>query len=147
MIYRKQNKINNCGQTCVSIITGAHPQYVEQGLTKEDPRVAKYVRYGKDTHAYGKVGYRKGAKHTEEAKKKISEVQIGRKTSKETREKMSKSHKKVPVICLTNGKEYESMMAAAKDLGLNSGNIYGALKGRAKTVRGYIFKYKEVNNA
>ncbi|HBI02313.1 MAG TPA: hypothetical protein DDY18_11905, partial [Flavobacterium sp.] len=41
-----------------------------EGLDKTDPRVAKYIRYGKDTHAYGKVGYRKGKKLSEETKKK-----------------------------------------------------------------------------
>lgn len=64
-----------------------------EGLDKNDPRVAKYIRYGKDTHAYGKVGYRKGKKWTEESRKKLSEVQTGRILSDETKQKMSESHK------------------------------------------------------
>ena len=64
-----------------------------KGLTKKDPRVAKYVRYGKETSAYGKVSPMKGKKHTEEAKRKMSESQMGRKHSNKTKQKMSEAHK------------------------------------------------------
>ena len=64
-----------------------------EGLDKTDPRVAKYIRYGKDTHAYGKIGYRKGKKASEETRKNISQAQTGRVLSEETKQKMSMAHK------------------------------------------------------
>jgi group I intron endonuclease len=112
-----------------------------EGLDKTDPRVAKYIRYGKDTHAYGKVGYRKGKKLSEETKKKISEIQIGRKTSEETKVKMSNSHKKHKIKCINNDKIYNSLMDAARDLQINSGGICHVLKGNTKSIKGYVFEY------
>ena len=122
-----------------------------EGLDKSDPRVASYVRYGVETHAYGKVGYRKGSKHTDEAKKKISEIQLGRIVSEETKKKMSESRKNSPhlakieksVLCLNNNTVYKSVSEAARQLSVGISNLCNVLKGKRRSVGGYKFVYVE----
>lgn len=46
-----------------------------KGLTKSDPRVASYTKYGKNNHAYGKTYHAKP--HSEETKRKISNSKLG----------------------------------------------------------------------
>ena len=82
---------------------------------------------------------------SEETRRKISEGNKGRKIApkaKEAMEAFNKSRMK-PVVCITNGKEYESIMAACKDLSLNDGYLTQHLKGKHKSIKGFVFKYKE----
>lgn len=76
--------------------------------------------------------YRK-RKFTEEVKKKIGEKQ------------------KLPIIqCDKNGtmiKEYSSIREAAKEIGVYSPNITACLKGKRKSLRGFVWKYKEKERA
>jgi len=120
-----------------------------EGLTKDDPRVAKYVRYGKDTHAFGKVGYRKGKKHTEKAKRKMSEWHSGRKLSEETKKKMSEARKNSPylakvkkkVLCIETGIVYESISDASRKMNISISEISNACNRKRKQAKKYTFKF------
>lgn len=81
---------------------------------------------------------------SEETKRKISEGNKGRKIAPKAKEAMRAFNKSKmrPVICLTTGKEYESIMSACKDLSLNDGHMRMHLKGKHKRVKGFVFKYK-----
>ena len=89
---------------------------------------------GENNGMYGKT-------HTEEARKKISEVQKGR---------ISKYRNKTPVFCVELNKLYEDAVVACRELGLNisrAGNIHEVCKGirNRKTVGGYHWQYMENN--
>ena len=101
----------------------------------------------------------RGRKLTEEHKRKISEAGKGRTISEESRRKISEYHKgkkKKPeaveamaaskrkkVKCLNNGIVYDSMTAAAKDLGIRQGKISDVIRGVGKSVKGYKFELVE----
>ena len=68
---------------------------------------------------------------TEEHRKKIAQAQ---------------NYKKTPVVAIDKNnkvKIFESIIACARQLNLNPGNIYNCLNGRCKTCGGYTFKYIE----
>lgn len=46
-----------------------------------------------------------------------------------------------PIVCLENGKRYESQLAAAEDLGIYSSTISRQLRGLANTAQGFRFAY------
>jgi len=48
---------------------------------------------------------------------------------------------KKPVLCLNNGKEYKSAVEAANDLGLFTSNISMCCNGKARSTKGYRFKF------
>lgn len=64
---------------------------------------------------------------TEEHKRKLSEVRIGKGTKK--------------IQCFNNGIVYNSLKEAAEILGLTVPNVVSVLKGRSKKTKGYIFVY------
>src|ERR1035437_824442 len=95
----------------------------------------------------------KNRKATPETCAKISAANIGRKHSAETKDKISKSHigktynsgrkkpigsgtKSKTVICLEDGKIYESVNSAARYYGIQSGNLSVHLNGKAKMCGG-----------
>jgi hypothetical protein len=47
-----------------------------------------------------------------------------------------------PIIEITTNNEFGSQLEAAKTLGIRQGDIGNCLKGRQKSVKGYMFKYK-----
>lgn len=53
------------------------------------------------------------------------------------------NHQKRPIICLNNGITYDSVIMAAKELGLRTGNISNVCKGRARHTGGYRFQYAD----
>ena len=120
-----------------------------EGLDKTDPRIAKYIRYGKDTHAYGKVGYRRGKKASEETRRKISEAQRGRVLSEKTKAKMSESRKnsqhltlvEKKIVCVETQVIYKSISEAARALNVSVSNLCNVLKGKRKSTGGYSFEY------
>lgn len=89
---------------------------------------------------------------TEETKKRIGEAnkisQLRKRHSKETKEKMSISHKKdIPILCIEQNIVYSCPSDAAIGIGLNSkksGHITEACKGRRKTAYGFHWVY--INN-
>lgn len=58
-------------------------------------------------------------------------------------ETQQKTQKSKQIIC-SNGIEYDSIRACARDLKLDNGSIVKVLKGKRKACGGYTFKYKEV---
>lgn len=106
-------------------------------------------------------------KHTEETKKYISKIQIGRKLSDEWKENISKTHKekiengtiipntinllnytdkcKTPIKCYDSDcnliSEFTDIHTAANDLNVEATNICKVLKGKHKTCGGYTFTY------
>ena len=102
---------------------------------------------------------RKGKLHTEECKRKMSEMRKGEKNAfygkhhtEEAKEKMRKNHYDTsgennprfnpePVICTTTGKIYSSAYAASKELGLYSSSIRKCCEGKLKTTGGLTFQF------
>jgi group I intron endonuclease len=81
---------------------------------------------------------------SDEFKRKISIANTGRKISKKTKEKFqhyNQSKSKI-VICITNNTEYESIKSACRALKLNHGHLGSHLKGKHKSVKGFVFKLK-----
>jgi len=88
---------------------------------------------GKNNGMYGKT-------HTEEARKKISEVQQGR---------ISPFRNKTPVFCIELNKVFKDAVTACKELGLHprsTGGIFGVCRGTRKTCGGYHWKFLLENN-
>ena len=85
---------------------------------------------------------------TEEARKNYSIAQKRRMKKPEERRKLlvglekQRELRKKPILC-SNGKVYESVREAARQLGIASPNIIAVLKGRYKQAHGYTFKYKD----
>lgn len=107
-----------------------------------------------------------GLKHSEETRKKLSEMQIGlhrsprtefkkgmtpwnkgKKASDEYRRKISEAHKGKPslkrkkVICVETGVVYDSVTSAAEAVGSSSTTISAVCKGDLKTSKGYRWEY------
>ena len=55
------------------------------------------------------------------------------------RKDYSRNHNSLPVLCVENGKTYHSIRAAAKELGINNGNISKVVKS-GRSTGGYHFK-------
>lgn len=77
-----------------------------------------------------------GQKHTESSKARNREAHLGKKMSKEAREKMS-----TPVKCVETGKEYLNAVEAAKEMGCTYTAIWLVLKGKNKTAKGFHWEY------
>ena len=77
-------------------------------------------------------------------KKRISEANRGRKMSDNAKKRFQEHNnkQKKPIVCTETGKEYESIMAACKDLNLNDGQLRMHLKGKHSHVKGLRFKLK-----
>jgi hypothetical protein len=104
-----------------------------------------------------------GLKHTDESKKKISEVQTGKKLSEYTKIKISESHKgitpsnfhmlekykeelKISILQYDIYgnfiKEYYSIIEGANENNLLATNLVKTLKGKNKTCGCYLWFYK-----
>lgn len=85
---------------------------------------------------------------TLEHRQKISEALVGIQRSDEVRKNMSKAQTKTKrkVLCLNNGKVYESMTEAAKELGTSKTMIYRVCRGINQTANGYEFAYVKDGN-
>ena len=90
-----------------------------------------------------------GLKHSEETRKKLSEMQIGlhrspRTVFKEGRTPWNKgkpSLKRKKVICVETGVVYDSVTSAAEAVGSSSTTISAVCKGDLKTSKGYRWEY------
>ena len=108
------------------------------------------------------IGLDKGFKHTEEAKRKISESGKGRKHTEEAKRKISQAnktvseeyrkklsqgqnYKKTPIVAIQKDtgkiRVFESQMECSRVLGVYCGNVNSCLKGKRKSTGGYIIKY------
>jgi group I intron endonuclease len=96
---------------------------------------------------------RKGITYTEETKAKISEAKKGKNNpnygkarSAETKRKMSRTQS-IPILQLDlDGnviQEWFGIIEAARQLGLDNGNITKCLKGKLKTSGGFRWSYKK----
>ncbi len=86
----------------------------------------------------------KGRKFNEEHKQKLSLAKKGKShpsPSDETRQKISNSHKKSPVICVDTGIVYTSIQECGKQLEVPPTNICKCCKGKIKSVKGLHFQY------
>jgi hypothetical protein len=67
---------------------------------------------------------------------------LGRKPSKTGLGKTgAKNVKSKPVLCITNGKVYEGLSEAGRELNININNISAVCKGKRSHTCGYQFKY------
>lgn len=133
--------------------------------TEESKNKMSKSKIGKKNSMYGK-------NHSEEAKRKMSEAKKGkpgrpcsdatkeaisrankgRVVSDETRKKLSESHKgNIPsnkilrsVYCMELDKMFDSPSDAAKELGVNSGNLIACCEHIRKTCGGYHWEYADV---
>lgn len=90
-----------------------------------------------------------GWKQTEETKKRISQSHIGKECSAKVlaifKQHNDSTKKKIDVYTKDNMfiKTCDSILATAKEFGVDRRNIYAVLKGRCKTSKGLTFKYNE----
>lgn len=89
-----------------------------------------------------------GKTHSDETKEKIRQARVGKKLSKEHRDKVVKSlkreTKRVGKFDIETGQlicEYDSVKEAAKSVNVSQPNMSSHLGGRNKTCKGYIFKF------
>lgn len=97
-------------------------------------------------------GRSKGYRHSLETKIKLRNVNLGKKLTNQTKDKISKANKK-SLIGNKNGNkkiigykenfkiEFDSLISASKYLECHPSNISKVLKGTQKTCKGFIFKY------
>lgn len=134
-------------------------------LISENSKKLRHSDETKELCRQAAIGINVGRKHTEEAKKKLSEAKKGKKMSDDAKKKMSDSQKKrtnhfneeaiknrkakilKPIICYTFPNmefvcEFESITDASIKLNRNKGGIGKILNGTIKEPRKYTFKYK-----
>ena len=147
-----------------NILPGGGNRIVGEETRKRQSSSLKGKLVGKKNGMFGKgkmAGDKNpmfGKKRTEEARKKISqklkgrtfsdshkenisEANRGKKKSKVHRDMLSEGNnwRKVPIFCPTNGKTYQSIMSAARDLNLPSGNISRVINGKCRSIKGFTF--------
>ena len=84
----------------------------------------------------------KGHLVSDEARKMISAAHKGKKLSEETKSKMSAAKKnKQPILCIENGKIFESIASAAKWATVAACTITTACKYENRTAGGYHWQY------
>lgn len=87
---------------------------------------------------------------SEETKKKQSEIAKKRKhksCSNETKKKISEKHNKKKIICLETNEVFDSIQECRRKTGIEATSICAVCKGKHKTAKGYSFKYlEEMNN-
>ena len=94
------------------------------------------------------AGRTEGRITSEETKEKIRQARLGKKLSKEHREKLRKIdrslwQKKVTQYSLSGDfiEKFDSVNDAAKSVGVSQGTLSAHLTGRNKTCKGYVFRY------
>ena len=125
-------------------------------------RIGKY--YGKDNPNYGNhklAGENNpfyGKHHDEKTRKLLSDLRTGKPSpnkgkpmSEEQKIKLSQSRKdkKAVIQFSKDGKfiaEYESLSAASKATGILTSSISACCRGRPKTTKGFVWKYKDESN-
>lgn len=91
----------------------------------------------KSLHAKRQIG----RKMSKETKEKISNSHKGKKASDETKKKMSDSYKnKRKVLCVETGTVFDSIQEASNYIKKDRKCVYNCLRGKQKTVGGMHFK-------
>lgn len=98
------------------------------------------------------AGNRLGCKTTNETKEKLRQASIkngnkppsnkGKKHTKETKKKMSKSQNKKPVINISTGEIFKSLSKASLKYNINIGNLSECCNNKRKTCGGYKWAYQ-----
>lgn len=77
---------------------------------------------------------------SEESRAKLSASCMGRRYSDEVINRMRRS-KMRPVVCVTNGQQYDNAKEAAQSLGVGHRSVIRVLKGEYPSVKGLAFNY------
>ena len=84
-----------------------------------------------------------GKKQSEETKAKRSKKLLGKSRPKEVVERIIKNNPLRQIILCSNGKTYDSIGIASRELNLSQSNISAVCNGRRKSTGGY--KFKKIN--
>ena len=106
---------------------------------KENPP-RKGVKLSEDQIRRQRESLKNFYKNNPEAKENMRKIHIGKKASKETREKLSLKKQK-PVICIETGEFFPSIIAASKGERSLKDGISKVCLGRMRTSGGYHWKY------
>lgn len=122
---------------------------------KNNSKAKKGKHYSLDTEfKKGNLPWNKGKtyhtgkhwNHSEEAKKKLSEINKGKKHTEETKRKISESHKKKTIYQYTLDGELVGVWNKAKDaaneLGISQSGIVMCCNGKLNKSKGYRWSYK-----
>lgn len=128
--------------------TGKHSEKTKQKIS-----AAQKGRTFTEEHRSNMSKAHKGLKHTAEQRAKISNQMLGNKNTlgyrhtEETKQKMSESHKGKhgkPVICLSDGKFFKSVVDAANFYGLTRHKVLNNCTGKTKRLYGSDLKFSYV---
>jgi group I intron endonuclease len=86
------------------------------------------------------ICYNPGYKHSDEVKKRLSEIRIQLCKDEEHILKMQNCQVSKRIICVETGIEYKSIKEASRQTGIKSGSISANVNGRTKTCNGFLFK-------
>lgn len=130
---------NNINQLTIQHISEAQKKRFENSEEREHQRIMHIGMHKGEKHPmYGKH-------HTEEARKKLSEANKGKKQSSELIQKrMLKIMKPILQYDKDNNliKEWTSSKNASVELNIDTSSITACCRGRLRTAGGYIWKYK-----
>lgn len=107
--------------------------------------IEKMRQTKKSQHRVGVLAWNYGKHLSDNTKEKLRKANLGKKTSMETRQKMSNSSKKVKVDMLNRDGEFimtfDSIVNAEKFIKSSCGHITECAKGLRKTVKNYKWRY------
>lgn len=103
---------------------------------KSDKAKSEQSQRLKEEYSSGKKQHWTTLYTKEEVSKKISAGDPG----KSNRNKPSKN--RTPILECTTNREFSSQIEASTELHVRQGDISNCLKGRQKSAKGYVFKYK-----
>ena len=87
-----------------------------------------------------------GKQHTDETKRKLSELHRGKETwiSGKTMSDEVRAKESIPILCIETNVVYFGMMEAERQTGIHHNNICKCAKGERKTAGGYHWRYAEL---
>lgn len=125
----------------------------EEAEAMERELIIKFKTYIPDFGYNIELGGNYKGKHSKDTCKKISDSKIGKPRDEYTRQKVSNSLKGLlvgsknkrskKVICIDNGKIYDSMNLAARDNNIDQGDISKCCFGKIKQIKGTHWAYYE----
>lgn len=129
--------------------------YIQSKETRKKMSLSKIGIKHPDWRNKQKSEYTKGRKHTNDSKKKMSEVKIKR-MNKNIKKKISiglignkngkgNKGKSKKILCITNGVIYDSIKKASITLLLREADIIDVCKNKKKEIKNYKFIYYEEN--